>query len=257
MDFNNKTTKQINDYLRSLEIDKIENYLEYIRNDSRISVKNLVNSYQKKIDNYRRELIRIRELSKYENELYDNGVELIAGVDEAGRGPLAGPVYAAAVVLPKGIIIEGINDSKKLTSQKRDTIYDIIIEKALYYSIAYVDADEIDNINISKASIKSMYKAVINLNKKPEHLLIDGNDVKQNMSIPYTCIVKGDSLSISIAAASILAKVSRDRFIEEYDKEYPEYGFAKHKGYGTKEHMEAIRKHGITPIHRKTFLKNI
>ncbi|MBQ2890299.1 MAG: ribonuclease HII [Clostridia bacterium] len=190
---------------------------------------------------------------EFEEKFYKEGKILIAGVDEAGRGPLAGPVCAAAVILPKGLIIEGVNDSKKLTEKKRDLLFDEIKENAVAYSIQFVYPDIIDEINIRQATHKAMADAVKNLGVSPEHVLIDGND-NIPFDIPYTYIVKGDAKSQTIAAASILAKVSRDRLMVELDKEYPEYGFAKHKGYGTKAHMEAIQKFGVTKVHRKSFM---
>lgn len=190
---------------------------------------------------------------EYENKYYDKGYTLIAGVDEAGRGPLAGPVFAAAVVFKKGTFIENINDSKKLSEKKREALFDIICEKALYYNIVSVDEKEIDRINILNASLKAFELAVTGLEKLPDVTLIDGNRCKENFPTPYETIVKGDSKSMSIAAASILAKVSRDRYIVGLDSLYPEYNFKKHKGYPTKEHREAIAKYGPCPIHRLTF----
>lgn len=190
---------------------------------------------------------------EYENKYYDKGYTLIAGVDEAGRGPLAGPVFAAAVVFEKGMFIEGINDSKKLSEKKREALFDIICEKALYYNIVSVDEKEIDRINILNASLKAFELAVTGLEKLPDVTLIDGNRCKENFPTPYETIVKGDAKSMSIAAASILAKVSRDRYIVGLDSLYPEYNFKKHKGYPTKEHREAIAKYGPCPIHRLTF----
>ncbi len=190
---------------------------------------------------------------EYENKYYDKGYTLIAGVDEAGRGPLAGPVFAAAVVFKKGTFIEGINDSKKLSEKKREALFDIICEKALYYNIVSVDEKEIDRINILNASLKAFELAVTGLEKLPDVTLIDGNRCKENFPTPYETIVKGDAKSMSIAAASILAKVSRDRYIVGLDSLYPEYNFKKHKGYPTKEHREAIAKYGPCPIHRLTF----
>ncbi len=190
---------------------------------------------------------------EYENKYYDKGYTLIAGVDEAGRGPLAGPVFAAAVVFEKGTFIEGINDSKKLSEKKREALFDIICEKALYYNIVSVDEKEIDRINILNASLKAFELAVTGLEKLPDVTLIDGNRCKENFPTPYETIVKGDARSMSIAAASILAKVSRDRYIVGLDSLYPEYNFKKHKGYPTKEHREAIAKYGPCPIHRLTF----
>jgi len=189
---------------------------------------------------------------EYENKYYDMGYEYIAGVDEAGRGPLAGPVFAAAVIFKKGVVIPEINDSKKLTEKKREELFDIIVEKALAYSIVSADEKEIDKINILAATLKCFDRAVSTLKIKPDVALIDGNRCG-DMSVPYETIVKGDSKSMSVAAASILAKVSRDRYIYELDKKYPEYNFKKHKGYGTKEHLEAIRIYGPSPIHRLTF----
>ena len=190
---------------------------------------------------------------EYENKYYDKGYTLIAGVDEAGRGPLAGPVFAAAVVFEKGTFVEGINDSKKLSEKKREALFDIICEKALYYNIVSVDEKEIDRINILNASLKAFELAVTGLEKLPDVTLIDGNRCKENFPTPYETIVKGDAKSMSIAAASILAKVSRDRYIVGLDSLYPEYNFKKHKGYPTKEHREAIAKYGPCPIHRLTF----
>ncbi len=189
---------------------------------------------------------------EFENKYYENGCKYIAGVDEAGRGPLAGPVFAAAVIFEKGVYIPEINDSKKLTEKKREELFDVIIDKALAYSIVSVDEKEIDRINILNATLKCFNMAVSSLSIKPDIALIDGNRCGE-MSVPYETIVKGDAKSMSIAAASILAKVSRDRYIMELDSVYPEYNFKKHKGYGTKEHLEAIQKYGPCPIHRLSF----
>lgn len=191
-----------------------------------------------------------------EKEALSEGYKIICGVDEAGRGPLCGPVCAAAVILPLDCEIEGINDSKKLSEKKREQLYDIITEKALAYSIQMVDAQTIDEINILQATFLAMRTAVNNLSLKPDLALIDGNG-KPGLDIAERTVVKGDAKSVSIAAASILAKVTRDRYMLEADKKYPEYFFAKHKGYGTKLHYEAIAEHGICPEHRRTFLKKI
>ncbi len=192
-------------------------------------------------------------MKEIENSLYNEGYKLIAGVDEAGRGPLAGPVCAAAVILPEDLVIEGINDSKKLTEKKREQLFDVIIESAIAYSIEFASPDVIDEINIKQATSLAMHNAVKNLDVPADFVIIDGND-KIPYDIPYRYVVKGDAKSQTIAAASILAKVSRDRLMVELDKEYPEYGFAKHKGYGTKVHCEAIQKYGVLPIHRKSFM---
>jgi ribonuclease HII len=200
------------------------------------------------------EILRYKNMCTYETEAYKKGAKVIVGVDEAGRGPLAGPVVAAAVVLPEGIIIEKLNDSKKLTAKKRQEIYEVIVEKAVDYSIGIVDEKCIDEINILNATKKAMKIAISNLSIRPDIVLIDA--VKLNdISVKQVSIIKGDALSISIAAASILAKVTRDKMMVEMDKIYPQYGFAKHKGYGTKAHIEAIKKYGITPIHRLTFTR--
>ncbi len=189
-----------------------------------------------------------------ENSYFEKGFDCVCGCDEAGRGPLAGPVFAAAVVLPKGLIIEGLNDSKKLSAEKRDRLYDEIKEKALDYAIAHAEVYEIEAINILNASMLAMRRAIGKLKIKPDLALIDGN-VARDFDITAVPVVKGDAKSASIAAASILAKVERDRFCLEMDKFYPGYGFAKHKGYATKEHKKAILKYGPCPVHRKSFLR--
>lgn len=193
---------------------------------------------------------------KFENEAHDKGYVNVCGIDEAGRGPLAGPVYAAAVILPDGCIIEGLNDSKKLTEKKREALFDVITQKALAYGIASADEKEIDEINILQATFLAMRRAVEALGIKPDAALIDGNRAP-GLEVPSFTVVKGDAQSASIAAASVLAKVSRDRFMYELDEKYPMYAFAKHKGYGTKLHYEMLEKHGISPVHRKTFLKKL
>ena len=192
-------------------------------------------------------------MKEIENSLYSEGYKLIAGVDEAGRGPLAGPVCAAAVILPTDAEIEGINDSKKLSAKKRDALFDVIKETAEAYAIEFVYPDVIDDINIRQATALAMHNAVEKLKNTPDFVLIDGND-NIPYDIPYNYVIKGDAKSQTIAAASILAKVSRDRLMDELDEKYPEYGFAKHKGYGTKAHMEAIQKYGVSEVHRKSFM---
>lgn len=192
----------------------------------------------------------------YENEAYKNGYRCICGVDEAGRGPLAGSVFAAAVILPKDVIIEGVNDSKKLTEKKRTELFEVIKEKSLAYSIVSASEKEIDEINILNATFLAMQRAIEGLKIKPDFALIDGNRLPK-LKIDAQCVIKGDSLSESIAAASILAKVERDNFMIKMSKIYPEYFFEKHKGYGTKLHIEMLKKHGSSPIHRKSFLKKI
>ena len=193
---------------------------------------------------------------QYEKEAISEGFTTVCGIDEAGRGPLCGPVCAAAVILPVDCEIEGINDSKKLSEKKRDMLFDIIKEKALAYSVVMVDAKTIDEINILQATFKAMRQAVEGLEIKADIALIDGNQ-KPGLSIEERTLVKGDAKSISIAAASILAKVTRDRYCLEMDEKYPQYQFAKHKGYGTKLHYEMIAQHGICDEHRRSFLKKI
>lgn len=200
------------------------------------------------------EIERLKEMLKIEDSLYSEGYEYICGIDEAGRGPLCGPVVAAAVILPKDKYIEGVNDSKKLSPKKREKLYDDIKKEAISVGIGIVDVDIIEEINILNATKLAMIKAVKDLKIKPDYLLIDGNQLI-DIDIEKQTVVSGDAKSESIAAASIIAKVTRDRMLVNFDKLYPEYGFAKHKGYGTKIHIEAIKKYGLTPIHRKSFCK--
>lgn len=184
------------------------------------------------------------------------GALTVCGIDEAGRGPLAGPVYAAAVVLPDGLLIEGLNDSKKLTPKKRDVLFDIIKEETVEYGIGIATPEEIDSLNILQATFLAMNRAVQELATPPDFALVDGNRDPE-LGIPTETVIKGDSLSMSIAAASILAKVSRDRYMLEMAEKYPEYHFEKHKGYGTKLHYETLAEYGPSPIHRKTFLRTL
>ena len=195
------------------------------------------------------------ELWNFEHEATEKGYSLICGVDEAGRGPLAGPVCAAAVILPTDLDIPGLNDSKKLTEKKRDELYDIITAQAVAYGIAMVSEEEIDEINILQATFLAMKRAVESLAVKPDFVLIDGNREPDLGDLPLKTIVKGDSRSANIAAASILAKVTRDRYMTELDAVYPQYGFAVHKGYGTKKHYAALEAFDACPAHRKTFLR--
>lgn len=191
-----------------------------------------------------------------EREYAEKGYRLICGADEAGAGPLAGAVYAAAVILPPGLEIEGLNDSKKLTEKKRESLFPVIQEKAVAWAIRRIEAEEIDEINILAARLKAMDQCIQALEPKPDFALIDGNRDK-GIRCPHITVIQGDSLSANIAAASILAKVSRDRYMIEMDALYPQYGFAKHKGYPTKAHYAALREYGPCPIHRRTFLKKL
>ena len=179
---------------------------------------------------------------------------IICGTDEAGRGPLCGPVTAAAVVLPTDFVIDGLDDSKKLTAKKREQLFDVITKEAVAYCIAEASVEEIDELNILEADLLAMRRAIDGLSVKADFAIIDGN-IARDFPIPAQAIIKGDAVSMSIAAASILAKVARDRICDDLDREYPEYGIAKHKGYGTKAHMDALRKHGPSPIHRKKFIR--
>lgn len=192
----------------------------------------------------------------YEHSAYLRGYTAVCGIDEAGRGPLAGPVYAASVLLPEGLMIDGMNDSKKLSEKKREALFDVIVENALAYGIGFADEKEIDAVNILQATFLAMRRAFDAMQRTCDYVLVDGNRMPP-MPVPGETIVKGDGKSPSIAAASILAKVSRDRVMLEYAKQYPEYQFEKHKGYGTKVHVEALRTYGPSPIHRRTFLKKI
>lgn len=196
------------------------------------------------------------ELWTLENEIYDSGVSSLCGVDEAGRGPLAGPVCAAAVILPRGLEIPGLDDSKKLTAKKREELFDRIRAEALSYGIAFASVEEIEQLNILEATFLAMNRAIAQLSPQPELALIDGNRDK-GIAVASRCIVKGDARCADIAAASILAKVSRDRLMLELAGQYPQYHFERHKGYGTKQHYEALRTHGPSPVHRMSFLRKM
>ena len=196
------------------------------------------------------------DLWKLENEIYGSGVALLCGVDEAGRGPLAGPVCAAAVILPRGLEIPGLNDSKKLTEKKREALFDPIRGAAISYGIAFASVEEIEELNILGATMLAMNRAIALLDPQPELALIDGNRNK-GILIPSRCVIKGDATCADIAAASVLAKVSRDRLMLRLAEEYPQYHFEQHKGYGTAQHYEAIREYGPSPVHRPSFLRKM
>ncbi len=193
----------------------------------------------------------------YETVARARGFKAVCGVDEAGRGPLSGPVCAAAVILPEDLCIDGLNDSKKLSEKARERLFPEITEKALAYCVAFADVDEIERYNILEATFIAMNRAIEGLSLPADYALIDGNRVPRNIKIPCETIIKGDAKSMSVAAASVLAKVSRDRLMMEYDEQYPQYNFKKHKGYGTAEHIALIKQYGACPIHRASFLKNI
>ena len=219
--------------------------------DDRTGIQAAIKKRQKELEKEAAEDARLEAMLSYEKALYENGVELIAGIDEVGRGPLAGPVVAAAVILSKGCKIRYLNDSKKIPKSKHEAIYNEIIEHAVAVGVGVKDAAVIDQVNIYEATKLAMLEALGQLSQEPEHLLIDA--MKLDTPIPQTSIIKGDANSLSIAAASIVAKVTRDKMMADYDKEFSGYGFAKNAGYGTSEHLEGLNKLGITPIHRKTF----
>lgn len=252
---NMQAISEIKEILSSCSMEALPEQLEKFEADSRKGVQNLLTSFRKKYDKHLQELARLEEILTYERGCWEAGYELVAGIDEVGRGPLAGPVVAAAVILPKECKIEGVNDSKKLSAKKREELYDIILEKALSYGIGIVSNERIDEINILQATYEAMRDALSQLSPKADYILADAVTIPR-VSTPQRGIIKGDAKSMSIGAASIVAKVYRDRLMETFDEVYPGYGFGANKGYGSAEHIEGIKKLGITPIHRKTFVKN-
>ncbi|EYE89324.1 hypothetical protein Q428_03340 [Fervidicella metallireducens AeB] len=251
----NYTAKEIQDYLSRCNYEEFIKLKEQLKNETRKSVLNLIEKTEKRLNDSKKQYQEYEKRSYYEKQLLSKGIQYIAGVDEVGRGPLAGPVYAAAVILNPDVEILGIKDSKKLTQHQREILSDEIKKKCFAYSIGYATPDEIDRFNILNATKLAMKRAIYGLTVCPEHLLIDA--LKLDISISQTSIIKGDDKSNSIGAASIVAKVARDKFMDEMSYMYPEYQFNKNKGYGTKEHINAIKEYGICEIHRKTFLKNI
>ena len=203
-----------------------------------------------------KELERLTNLKSMEKGLYEKGFEYICGIDEAGRGPLAGPVVVAGVIMPKDSMIEGVNDSKKVSEKKREKLYDLILEEAISYSVAIIGQDVIDEINILNATKEGVTKVVEGLDVKPNLILVDALTHINTKGIPYDSIIKGDAKCYNISCASIIAKVTRDRIMREWDEIYPQYGFINHKGYGTAKHIQALKKYGPCPIHRRTFIKN-
>lgn len=203
-----------------------------------------------------REIERLNKLKEFEKKLYEDGVKYIAGIDEAGRGPLAGPVVIGCVIMTPESFIEHVNDSKKVSETKREMLYDKITNEAVSWSTGIVDEKQIDKLNILNATKKALTMAIDKLEIKPDIILVDAIDKIDTKGIKYISVIKGDTKIYSISAASIIAKVTRDRIMKEYDEVYPEYGFAGHKGYGTAKHIQAIKQHGICPLHRKTFTKN-
>ncbi|MCI8384119.1 MAG: ribonuclease HII [Clostridia bacterium] len=199
---------------------------------------------------------RLIQLKEIEKDLYQKGFQKIGGIDEAGRGPLAGPVVVAGVIMPPDSMIEGVNDSKKVSEKKREKLYDLILEEAISYSVAIIGQDVIDEINILNATKQGVTKVIEELEEKPDLLLVDALNQIDTKGISYQSIIKGDAKCYNIAAASILAKVTRDRIMRQWDEIYPQYGFAGHKGYGTAKHIQAIKEYGLCPIHRRSFTKN-
>ena len=239
--------------LKAADIDELPFFIKNYEDDERSGVKNIVESARKSLDKLEKERARIRKMREFEDKYPE--CEFICGIDEAGRGPLAGPVVAGAVILPKGCEIMYVNDSKKLSEKKREELFEVIKREALHIGVGMASPQRIDEINILNATYEAMREAVKNLGETPDILLNDavtipGLDIKQQP------IIKGDAKSISIASASIIAKVTRDHIMYEYDKEMPEYGFATHKGYGTAAHIEAIKKYGPSNIHRRSFIGN-
>lgn len=204
-----------------------------------------------------KELLRLQEIKKIEEEIYSKGIEYICGIDEAGRGPLAGPVVVASVIMPKDSMIEGVNDSKKVSEKKREKLYEEIIQSAISYNVGIVDQKEIDRVNILNATKAGLTESVRGLDVKPDIILVDALTKIDTCGIPYESIIKGDAKSYSIAAASIIAKVTRDRIMRQWHEIYPEYNFIQHKGYGTAAHIAAIRQYGLCPLHRLSFVRNI
>lgn len=247
---NNKTIKEINDlYLKN----KLSfNLIEILRSDSRQGVKNIIKKHDNKLQKEKEIKNEFQKLKEFDHNYKSSDIKLIAGIDEAGRGPLAGPVVAAAVILPGDFELLGLTDSKQISEKNRNVFYDYIIEKAISYHVEIIDETTIDQVNIYQATILAMKGAYRHLEIQPDYLLIDAVDLNVQ-DVLYHSIIKGDAKSLSIAAASILAKVTRDSLMAKYDETYPEYQFNKHMGYGTKDHLLALKTYGICPIHRKSF----
>ena len=244
------TIKEIQQRLE-LVTDLADPFLAEVENDLRSGVQKAFEKRKRAIQAELDEDLRLEQMLRYEKELYQAGYQAIAGIDEVGRGPLAGPVVAAAVILPPGCKIKGLNDSKKIPKKKHDEIYQAVMNKALTVGIGLMDNEIIDQVNIYEATKLAMKEALSKLSLKPDYLLIDA--MKLDVEIPQESIIKGDANSLSIAAASIVAKVTRDRLMADYEKEFPGYAFAQNAGYGTKRHLEGIEHCGVSPIHRKTF----
>ena len=244
------TIKEIQQRLE-LVTDLADPFLAEAANDLRSGVQKAIEKRKRVIQAELDEDLRLEQMLRYEKELYQTGFRAIAGIDEVGRGPLAGPVVAAAVILPPGCKIKGLNDSKKIPKKKHQDIYQAVMDKALAVGVGLIDNEIIDQVNIYEATKLAMKEALSKLCLKPDYLLIDA--MKLDIDIPQESIITGDANSLSIAAASIVAKVTRDKLMADYDKEYPGYDFAQNAGYGTKSHLQGLERHGVTPIHRKTF----
>ncbi len=248
-----QSISDIKSRLEKISLEEIKNVLEDYREDERVGVKKLIESYEKKLEAIKKEINRLHLMRFFERK-YDH-FEFIAGIDEVGRGPLAGPVVTAAVILPKDATIFYVNDSKQLSEAKREELYAEIMEKALSVSIGMIHPDEIDEINILNATKKAMNQAIMNLSLIPDMVLVDALTIP-GILMPQVGIIKGDEKSVSIAAASIIAKVTRDRMMAGYHALFPNYGFDKNKGYGTNDHITALKAFGPCPIHRESFIKN-
>ena len=244
------TIKEIQQRLE-LVTDLADPFLAEVANDQRSGVQKAIEKRKRAIQAELDEDLRLEQMLRYEKKLYQAGYQRIAGIDEVGRGPLAGPVIAAAVILPPGCKIKGLNDSKKIPKKKHQYIYQAVMDKALAVGIGLMNSEIIDQVNIYEATKLAMKEAFSKLSHKPDYLLIDA--MKLDVEIPQESIIKGDANSLSIAAASIVAKVTRDKLMTDYDKEFPGYDFAQNAGYGTKSHLQGLERHGVTPIHRKTF----
>lgn len=245
---NSKLNMQKLKELLNKEMPASDELLNLLKEDERKAVKTLLKGYYTKLADFQ----RVRQMYQYEAQAYLQGKKLIAGVDEVGRGPLAGPVVAAAVILPENLYLPHLNDSKKVTAKRREELYEQILEKAICVQVAFVDAPTIDRVNIYQATMNAMYNAIYGLSVKPEYVLVDAMPL-ESLEIPHEAIIQGDAKSASIAAASIVAKVERDRLMKEYDSTYPGYDFGNNSGYGTAKHLEGLSLLGPCPIHRRSF----
>ncbi|WP_207655816.1 ribonuclease HII [Vallitalea okinawensis] len=250
-----QSIKAIDLYLSNVHIDELHEEMRLYYDDERAGVQNLLKKYNNKLAKHQQLIEKFEEMSIYENSFQGQGKEYIAGIDEVGRGPLAGPVVSAVVILDEQPIL-GLDDSKKLSEVKREAFFEAITQSAVDYRIGIIDVKTIDEINILQATYEAMRSSIDQMSVKPDQLLVDAVTIP-DITIPQEAIIKGDSKSISIAAASIVAKVSRDRMMEDYHELFPQYNFKRNKGYGTKEHIEAIKKYGLCPIHRKSFVTNL